>query len=504
MQPIVATSMTKCVALAGGLWGLRHIHITQERFQSSTAKDHDTFLSTPVAPLVPLFLANKEIGELKAQVKFHYKKALVSLSNHLEPTYQSVQDVVGAIRFDHSRVVHLLLSPHLTSCDEQPRIQISTNMLLSTKETRVENENTEIEVEGDSKSAALDTTGKVSTNSNITVVLYDSITANDNFVMRGSHIVFSWSIFATVWSSVLAFPVYTVCQVCGGAWSTVASILTAWACSLFVRLPSCHDLRRFVFSGLHKWFPRVDIVYEGEPAVDKTIFCAHPHGVFSIGTAMLLDDLNYRKLENGKTREVVIVAAPFLRWGNPVFKCIADLMGIHIHGAGRTDFRKLLESGTSCALVPGGFSEATITCVGKERVYINERKGFIKYALRAGYSLTPVYVFGESDLYHNPQGFMEERLHLNTYKFQIPGVLPFGYPLAPLAPRRVPIRVVCGSALQLPIIENPTDEDIDRYHAQYVAALEALFYRHVDSYHADVKSRYGDEVELHARVLERW
>jgi hypothetical protein len=216
--------------------------------------------------------------------------------------------------------------------------------------------------------------------------------------------------------------------------------------------------------------------------------------------------LNYRKLSDGhSTRDVVIVAAPLLRWCNPLFKSLTDLCGIHIYGAGRKEFRTLLETGKSCTLVPGGFSEATITCVGKERIYIKDRKGFIKYALRAGYSLTPVYVFGESDLYHNPQGMWDFRLWLNTLQLQIPGVVPFGHPLAPLAPRQIPVRIVCGSPLQLPVIKNPSDEDVHFYHEKYVNAIEELYYRNVDGYHKDVYSKYIlNATEREPRPLEKW
>ena len=340
-----------------------------------------------------------------------------------------------------------------------------------------------------------------------TVVLHDEQVTTESLLRRGCHTLFSWTVFASLWSSVIAFPIVTLLNVANGAWTSVMSIAGVWVCSLLFRLPSSVELRRFLCQGLHKWFPYVDIVYEEEPQVVKSIFCCHPHGVFSIGAALLLDDLNYHELPDGSggRREVAIVAAPFLRWCNPLFKWLTDLTDIHIHGAGRKEFRKLLDTGQACALIPGGFSEATITCVGKERIFVKDRKGFIKYALRAGYSLTPVYVFGESDLYHNPQGLWTFRLYLNTLYFQLPAVVPFGYALAPLAPRRIPIRIVCGPALELPRIENPTDDDVNLYHAKYVTAVEQLFYRHVKSYHEDVYCKYvtvgRDEGP---RTLEKW
>jgi hypothetical protein len=335
------------------------------------------------------------------------------------------------------------------------------------------------------------------------VLLHNSNTDEEWIVQRVCHVVFAWSVFASLWVSVLAFPYAVISALLAGAWVPVAALAGVWAGSLVVSLPPSHELRRFLFRGLHKWFPHVDIVYEEEPARARSIFCVQPHGVLAVGTTMLVDDLTYRKLHDGSTRDVAIVMSPFLRWCNPLWKLLTDITGVQIHGAGRRDFRRLLASGRACALLPGGFHEATIACVGKERVYIKDRKGFVKYALRAGYSLTPVYVFGESDMYYNPQGGWDARFYLNEMALQLPAVLPFGYVLAPLAPRRVPIRIVCGPAIPLPKIEEPTQEDVNLYHDQYMNAVSELYYRHAERYNTDLYTKHIDP-NAKPRALEQW
>ena len=71
------------------------------------------------------------------------------------------------------------------------------------------------------------------------------------------------------------------------------------------------------------------------------------------------------------------------------------------------------EKGENLALSPGGFEEATIT--GRlDRVYIKKRTGFIKLCLKYGYSVVPVYVFGENRLFSNVQGWWKLRLWLNS------------------------------------------------------------------------------------------
>ena len=66
------------------------------------------------------------------------------------------------------------------------------------------------------------------------------------------------------------------------------------------------------------------------------------------------------------------------------------------------------------ALLPGGFEEATITSSGADRVYIKNRRGFVKYALQHGYCLTPTYSFGENKCFSNLQGMWSFRLWLNS------------------------------------------------------------------------------------------
>lgn len=48
--------------------------------------------------------------------------------------------------------------------------------------------------------------------------------------------------------------------------------------------------------------------------------------------------------------------------------------------------------------VPVRSQEATITCKDVDRVYIKERKGFVKYALEYGYDLVPAYTFGDAGM----------------------------------------------------------------------------------------------------------
>ena len=67
-------------------------------------------------------------------------------------------------------------------------------------------------------------------------------------------------------------------------------------------------------------------------------------------------------------------------------------------------------------MVPGGFEEATITCTEELRVFIENRKGFIKYALRYGYKIRPVLILKEHQILWTFDHLTKFRLLMNKLK----------------------------------------------------------------------------------------
>ena len=72
-------------------------------------------------------------------------------------------------------------------------------------------------------------------------------------------------------------------------------------------------------------------------------------------------------------------------YNSPFFRVLAMLVG-HPRPADKHTFQRLMRSGKSLALIPGGFESATITSSTQPRVHV-KKKGFIKYALQHGYGL---------------------------------------------------------------------------------------------------------------------
>jgi len=145
--------------------------------------------------------------------------------------------------------------------------------------------------------------------------------------------------------------------------------------------------------------------------------------------------------------------------------------------AAKRSMKKFMAVGNNIALIPGGFQEATIFKKGVDRVFLQKRMGFIKYALQYGYRVHPCYVFGERDTFSTFQPFLKLRLMLNEY--DIPGVFFLGdwrCILFPKASSR--IVTVVGKGLDFPCIPHPTPQDVVAYHARYVNALQELFDTH--------------------------
>lgn len=98
----------------------------------------------------------------------------------------------------------------------------------------------------------------------------------------------------------------------------------------------------------------------------------------------------------------------------PISGMILRLYGIE--GVDSANFKRLLKEGEPVGMLPGGFEEATLTTPRENRIYISNRKGFIKYALQNGSTIYPVFTFGETQMFNTFDKFMPLRLWLNKYK----------------------------------------------------------------------------------------
>jgi len=299
----------------------------------------------------------------------------------------------------------------------------------------------------------------------------------------------AWSVLAGVVVASIVTPFVLVAAVALAQWRLAGALGILFVAPYMVTFPSVPILRRGLNYGLKRWLGPspaamcrvVDFskVSEGEPEPEpqtaserngrREMICFHPHGPF-------LGPMGIMALADEKP-EVRLLSSPFLYYCAPVLRIFLQLINYRVGSVARSDMNAMMKAGDSpLMLVPGGFYEATISCAGHERVFLKKRMGFVKYALRHGYDLVPVYSVGESDLMANPQGGWKWRFLLNG--LEIPATLPWGFPLLPLLPRRgVPLVIAVGPPVKMPKIANPTNAELKEHHGRYVAALKELYER---------------------------
>ena len=238
------------------------------------------------------------------------------------------------------------------------------------------------------------------------------------------------------------------------------------------------------------YFKSMVMAFEGDEGLPKkgdpqTFYAIHPHGAFCMGWSQLFC--------HNVMQHVRFCFAPAL-FASPFFRLFSRVTG-NPGSASKETMMSYMKNGDSLALPPGGFEEATLASTHHDRVFIKKRTGFIRLCLKYGIRVRPVYVFGEKELYWNMQGYFPMRLALNRYG--IPAIVFWGSALLPLLPKMsVDVSIVVGPPIVLPKIDQPTKEDVKKWHDVYVAALTKLFEDHKEA-------AYGPELAKTAK-LEVW
>ncbi|RWS20955.1 2-acylglycerol O-acyltransferase 1-like protein, partial [Leptotrombidium deliense] len=121
---------------------------------------------------------------------------------------------------------------------------------------------------------------------------------------------------------------------------------------------------------------------------------------------------------------------------------------------------------------------------------INDRKGFIKMALKTGASLVPVLSLGENDLYIQKE--RDDRAFVKKLQKKITSIIGFSPPFfhgrgvfqysMGLLPFRKPVVTIVGKPINTMKTERPTYEQIDKLHETYVNSLKQLFEENKEKY----------------------
>lgn len=214
----------------------------------------------------------------------------------------------------------------------------------------------------------------------------------------------------------------------------------------------------------------------------------HPHGIVSMGlqASLALSSCSFEEKYPGVRRSVATLVASFKI---PFFREWI-LMNGYI-SCGRSTLVAHARAGKSVVLVPGGAQEALHANPGAFKLHLLGRKGFVRVALAAGCGLVPCLGFGENEMFKCADNQSDEAKAQRLWKGQVYLMKRFTFSLPVLThvlPKRVKVAVVVGKPLEVPKVEDPRDEVVEKYHKLYVEALRKLYEDH--------KGYYGNGVEL--------
>ncbi|XP_066909230.1 2-acylglycerol O-acyltransferase 2 isoform X2 [Halyomorpha halys] len=219
------------------------------------------------------------------------------------------------------------------------------------------------------------------------------------------------------------------------------------------------------------------------------LFCNHPHGFFSTGIFINFLTQFSPKNDLFPNLRFYLAAVDYL--------LMIPLLRDFLLGSGFISYSKrglafLLSNskkGNVVNLNVGGGEEIVYSVPGQYKIILKRKKGFIKFALNLGCCLVPVIHFGVNDIFE----VSTPRPGTILYKLQewlknmsgLTIALPLGDYGIPFMPKRRPITTIVGKAIELPKIEEITQEHIDYYHTLYIEELMKLFEEHKYKYVKD-------------------
>ena len=204
-----------------------------------------------------------------------------------------------------------------------------------------------------------------------------------------------------------------------------------------------------------------------------SLFAVEPHGVLPVtlywGTLNLLQNHQFLCCLSSSILSVPIMKH-FLTWSGAI-------------SAEKTNLIKYLSQGYSLNICPGGVQEVKYLNNNKEMVlFLKSRLGFTKLGLEQGVCIIPVITFGLHKIYdYYLFDWNDFLLNLGRKVGFLPMIF-FGLGGIPFAqPKPSPLTVVIGKPIQLPKIEKPSSEEIQKYHDIFLGEMRRVFEENKDA-----------------------
>eukprot|EP00930_Biecheleria_cincta_P059312 TRINITY_DN45059_c0_g1_i1.p1 TRINITY_DN45059_c0_g1~~TRINITY_DN45059_c0_g1_i1.p1 ORF type:complete len:366 (+),score=56.35 TRINITY_DN45059_c0_g1_i1:65-1162(+) len=215
---------------------------------------------------------------------------------------------------------------------------------------------------------------------------------------------------------------------------------------------------------LYRYFSLV-LIMPREDQFDKNrtyIFAGAPHGVIPLGDflSFLLAPLGY----------IMGLGAPAVL----NLPLIGNMLGCTgIVSCARECAARTMQT-RSIGLMPGGIAEIFELRSDREAAYLRRRKGFVKLALESGAALVPCYTLGNSSVY---DALTNKSLQRLSKALRASVTLFWGRFYLPI-PYRRPVCFLMANPIEVPKIEKPSQEDIDKWHQVFCDQMAALFDTH--------------------------
>jgi len=212
-------------------------------------------------------------------------------------------------------------------------------------------------------------------------------------------------------------------------------------------------------------------------ATAQGILAVAPHGFVSFNHALFFTDCAGWFSDNVWPADRRDLGASFV-FKVPFYREFLLYLGC-VDASGKVA-RRVLDSGRSLFVYPGGEAEQLRAAPGRHIAFWKTRKGFVRLAVERGIPLIPAYSFGENELYRPLPILVGFRLWL-CKSFHVALPLGVGRWWCPLLPRKRALVSVIGPPVPVRQADRGSasyDEIVDETHAKFCAALVALFDRH--------------------------
>ncbi|KAM9031901.1 2-acylglycerol O-acyltransferase 2 isoform X1 [Sarcophilus harrisii] len=216
----------------------------------------------------------------------------------------------------------------------------------------------------------------------------------------------------------------------------------------------------------------------------------HPHGVLAAGPFInfCTEATNFSSLFPGIRSHLMMLT---LWFRIPIFRDYILTGGLVTSEKECVSYLlSKKEGGNLLVVIVGGAQEALDARPGNYTLLLRNRKGFVRLALLHGASLLPIFSFGENELFDqidNPHGswlrWCQEKLQkvmgISLPLFHGRGIFQYNFGLLPY---RRQITSIVGKPIKVKQNINPSQEEVDRLHQQYMTELCNLFEAHKTKY----------------------